>query len=102
MSEQQDSGFLKLEVKSLDEVIIRPDSLMLVADNATKSGLILPDSAVSGMKFFVERVGENVTEYKKGDEIIYFNTRSAIPCIWKNKKVFVIGKYDINIAARHE
>jgi len=93
-------NFIRLDVETLDQIVLKVDDILLVAETKTDSGIYLPSGAVSNeaLKFTIARVGVNVTEYQVGDEVVFFTRGDSVE--WKNKIVVKTDKYCMGFVIR--
>lgn len=105
---QEEYKMPKLDIGSLNDVVMKQDDIMSVASSKVGT-ILLPDGmSSSAMKHFIHRVGENVTEYKVGDELMAYNRQPNIQFEWKDpitkeiKLVTKTDKYNIDLAIRKD
>ena len=93
-------NFIKLDVDSLDQLVLKPDDVLLIADTKTDSGIYLPSGVASNeaLKFTIARAGTTVTDYQVGDEVVFFTRGDSVE--WKNKIVVKTDKYNLGLVIR--
>ena len=99
MSESK--GFIKIDCE-LDELVIKPDAILLIAETKTKSGLYLPKGSGSeeALDFSVIKVGSNVTEYFVGDKVLWFDRGNTVG--WRDKLLTLVDKYSLGLVVREK
>ena len=94
-------------VKKIEEVILAPtDVLVEIVEQATKSGIILPDDSIADEASLsyglVVAKGEQVVDLEVGDIVLKTRTDKAAGYERKGKDLILVPRYNIAIAIKRE
>ena len=108
----------KLEVQALDlskvkvveDLKLKPDSILIEVISKLKSGLIMPDtkgfSSVSVLKII--KVGPSVKQYVAGDVVLDFESQKQLDYLYKksdtgdSRRFLLTNEYNIAIAVSED
>jgi len=105
--EGQEVLALNLNIESLDDLIMKGESILIEVHNRSKAGLLLPDAKTSSLanttliSWNVVKVGEENCIYPIGCQIINVVSLNQLSYYtWGDRNFIMTSKYNISLAKR--
>jgi hypothetical protein len=89
-------------VKFVENMIIKPNYVLIEVISLSKSGLLLPDNVRNGIfsRYEIIKVGSNVKDYTNGDIVVDL-MMSGVEYLSKGDRKFILSdSYNILIAVK--
>lgn len=89
------------KVKNVQDMFIKPNSVLIKIINNSQSGLILPNGVGSNIiKYVITKVGNNTNQFEAGDIVINLDFSGADFLSHGDDKYLLVDYYNIRIAVK--